>query len=66
MRHPPRKQQPRLVAEHEHAAAVPRGAAMLTGMLASIPSPSSNGFHSGPSMIHVYGLVYVVAVSPRS
>ena len=32
-------------------------------MLASIPSPSSNGFHLGPLFIHAYGLAYVVAVT---
>jgi prolipoprotein diacylglyceryltransferase len=32
-------------------------------MLASIPSPSANGFHIGPLFIHAYGLAYVVAVS---
>jgi prolipoprotein diacylglyceryl transferase len=31
-------------------------------MLASIPSPPSNGFHLGPLFIHAYGLAYVVAV----
>ncbi len=56
------KQQPRLVAEHEHAAAVPRGAAMLLVMLASIPSPSFNGIHVGPFDVRVYGLMYVVGV----
>ena len=32
-------------------------------MLASIPSPSANGFHLGPLFIHVYGLAYVAAVT---
>jgi prolipoprotein diacylglyceryl transferase len=32
-------------------------------VLASIPSPSSNGFHIGPLFIHAYGLAYVVAVA---
>ena len=32
-------------------------------MLASIPSPSSNGFHLGPLFIHAYGLAYVVGVA---
>jgi len=32
-------------------------------MLASIPSPSSNGFHIGPLFIHAYGLAYVLAVT---
>ncbi|MBV9537257.1 MAG: prolipoprotein diacylglyceryl transferase [Solirubrobacterales bacterium] len=30
--------------------------------LAFIPSPSANGFHLGPLFIHVYGLMYVLAV----
>jgi prolipoprotein diacylglyceryl transferase len=29
---------------------------------AFIPSPSQSGFHLGPLMIHVYGLMYVLAV----
>ena len=32
-------------------------------MLASIPSPSANGFHLGPLFIHAYGLAYVAAVT---
>jgi prolipoprotein diacylglyceryl transferase len=32
-------------------------------MLASIPSPASNGFHIGPLFVHAYGLAYVVAVA---
>ena len=32
-------------------------------MLASIPSPSANGFHIGPLFVHVYGLAYVAAVT---
>jgi prolipoprotein diacylglyceryl transferase len=32
-------------------------------VLASIPSPSANGFHLGPLFIHAYGLAYVVAVT---
>ena len=32
-------------------------------MLASIPSPSANGFHIGPLFIHAYGLAYVAAVT---
>jgi prolipoprotein diacylglyceryl transferase len=32
-------------------------------VLASIPSPSSNGFHLGPFFFHAYGLAYVVAVT---
>ena len=31
-------------------------------MLATIPSPSSSGFHLGPVEIHLYGLMYVVAL----
>jgi len=34
-----------------------------TGRLAFIPSPSTNGFHLGPLDIHVYGLMYVVAIT---
>jgi prolipoprotein diacylglyceryl transferase len=30
---------------------------------ASIPSPSSNGFHVGPLFFHAYGLMYVLAVT---
>ncbi len=30
---------------------------------ASIPSPSSNGFHIGPLFVHAYGLMYVLAVA---
>jgi len=32
-------------------------------VLASIPSPSTNGFHLGPLFIHAYGLAYVAAVT---
>jgi prolipoprotein diacylglyceryl transferase len=32
-------------------------------VLASIPSPSANGFHIGPLFIHAYGLAYVAAVT---
>ncbi len=32
-------------------------------MLASIPSPSANGFHLGPLSVHVYGLMYVIGIS---
>jgi prolipoprotein diacylglyceryl transferase len=32
-------------------------------VLASIPSPSSNGFHIGPLFMHFYGLCYVVAIT---
>ncbi len=35
----------------------------MTAILASIPSPSSNGFHIGPLMFHFYGLCYVVAIA---
>ena len=31
-------------------------------MLASIPSPSSNGFYLGPLFFHFYGLCYVVGI----
>jgi prolipoprotein diacylglyceryl transferase len=31
-------------------------------MLASIPSPSSNGIHLGPLFVHAYGLAYVLGV----
>jgi prolipoprotein diacylglyceryl transferase len=31
-------------------------------VLASIPSPASNGLHLGPFFVHAYGLAYVVAV----
>ena len=30
---------------------------------ASIPSPSSNGFHVGPLFLHFYGLCYVVGIT---
>ena len=30
---------------------------------AFIPSPSANGFHVGPLEVHVYGLMYVLAVA---
>jgi prolipoprotein diacylglyceryl transferase len=32
-------------------------------VIASIPSPPSNGFHVGPLFVHAYGLAYVVAVA---
>lgn len=32
-------------------------------MLASIPSPSSNGFHIGPLFFHFYGLCYLVGIT---
>jgi prolipoprotein diacylglyceryl transferase len=32
-------------------------------VLASIPSPASNGLHIGPLFVHAYGLAYVVAVA---
>jgi prolipoprotein diacylglyceryl transferase len=35
----------------------------LSWPLASIPSPSVSGFHLGPLFIHVYGLMYVVAIA---
>jgi prolipoprotein diacylglyceryl transferase len=31
-------------------------------VLASIPSPPSNGFHVGPLFVHAYGVAYIVAV----
>ena len=31
--------------------------------LASIPSPSANGFHVGPLFFHFYGLCYVVGIT---
>jgi prolipoprotein diacylglyceryl transferase len=34
---------------------------VITG--AYIPSPSSNGFYIGPFFVHVYGLMYVLAVA---
>jgi prolipoprotein diacylglyceryl transferase len=34
-----------------------------TGLLASIPSPSSNGFSIGPVFFHAYGIMYVLAVA---
>src|SRR5580692_6697789 len=37
--------------------------ASLPAALASIPSPPTNGIHVGPLFIHVYGLMYVVAIS---
>jgi prolipoprotein diacylglyceryl transferase len=30
---------------------------------AAIPSPSSNGVHFGPALVHFYGLCYVVAIA---
>jgi prolipoprotein diacylglyceryl transferase len=35
---------------------------MLGAVLASIPSPPSNGFHVGPLFVHAYGVAYIVAV----
>ena len=32
-------------------------------MIASIPSPSSNGFHVGPLFVHAYGLAYIAAIA---
>jgi prolipoprotein diacylglyceryltransferase len=29
-------------------------------VLAFIPSPHANGFHVGPVLVHLYGLMYVV------
>ena len=34
-----------------------------TGLLASIPSPSNNGFSIGPIFFHAYGIMYVLAVA---
>ncbi len=31
-------------------------------VLASIPSPTSSGFHVGPFDVHIYGLMYIVAL----
>ena len=31
-------------------------------MVASIPSPSSNGLHLGPLLVHAYGLAYIAAL----
>jgi prolipoprotein diacylglyceryl transferase len=36
--------------------------ASLPAVLASIPSPPTNGIHVGPLFIHVYGLMYVVGI----
>lgn len=33
------------------------------GVLAAIPSPSSNGVHLGPLFVHAYGLAYVAAIA---
>jgi prolipoprotein diacylglyceryl transferase len=35
----------------------------VPGLLGSIPSPPSNGFHLGPLFVHVYGLMYVVGIA---
>jgi len=32
-------------------------------LLASIPSPSSSGFHLGPLFVHAYGIAYIFAVA---
>src|SRR4051795_9408778 len=34
----------------------------VAGVLAFIPSPPANGFHVGPFLVHLYGLMYVVAI----
>src|SRR4051812_2453325 len=34
----------------------------VTSLLASIPSPASNGFHIGPLFFRAYGICYVFAV----
>jgi prolipoprotein diacylglyceryl transferase len=36
---------------------------LASGLLASIPSPSSNGFTIGPVFFHAYGIMYVLAVA---
>ena len=36
---------------------------MSTSIVASIPSPSSNGLDLGPFFVHYYGLAYVVAIT---
>lgn len=36
--------------------------AKLRSVLASIPSPASNGLHVGPLFVHAYGIAYVFAV----
>ena len=36
---------------------------LATSMLASIPSPSSNGLTVGPFFFHAYGIMYVLAVA---
>jgi prolipoprotein diacylglyceryl transferase len=35
----------------------------MATVFASIPSPSSNGFHLGPLFLHAYGLAYVVGIA---
>ena len=44
------------------AVPAPLGRAHI-GILASIPSPSVNGFWAGPLYIHFYGLMYVIGIS---
>src|SRR4051812_23107216 len=34
----------------------------VAGVLAFIPRPPANGFHVGPFLVHLYGLMYVVAI----
>jgi prolipoprotein diacylglyceryl transferase len=53
------------LASHSPAEHTGRGMNHLgwAPVLASIPSPSVNGFHIGPLFIHAYGLAYVVAVT---
>lgn len=31
-------------------------------LLASLPSPSTNGFHIGPLFVHFYALAYLVGI----
>jgi prolipoprotein diacylglyceryltransferase len=44
-------------ADHPHSDAREE-----TAMLASIPSPASNGIHLGPLEVRVYGLMYLVGL----
>jgi prolipoprotein diacylglyceryl transferase len=37
--------------------------ASLAPVIASIPSPSTNGFDLGPLQVHLYGLTYAVAIA---
>src|SRR5690242_8756641 len=31
-------------------------------MIGFIPSPTTSGFHIGPFFVHIYGLIYVIAI----